>query len=248
VNINLLFLVIAGFTAGFYGSSVGSGGLVSLPALLLVGLPTPVAIATNRFAIVFGEGMSVLQYRRTQKIPWGFAVAIGVLAAAGSLIGSRLVLGLSAHTLNVLVAIILVSVLLVLLFKPQLGSEERELLRHHKIFLGIGAFFLGIYGGFIGTGFGTFIMLLLASGGFSLLRSSAIARVVGFFASLVAALSFASANVILYPEGISLAAGYVVGCFFGVRVGVKRGNNYIRILLIIVILLSAGQLLWKALR
>ncbi len=242
-----LFLAVAGFVAGFYGSSVGSGGLVSLPALLLIGLPTSIAIATNRFAVVFGEGMSVLQYRRTQKLPWGFVVAVGVAASFGSYLGAHLVLRVPQHFLNVVVAVLLIVLLVFLLAKPKLGAEEKTLLRHRKIFLGIGAFFLGIYGGFLGTGFGTFIMLLLAWGGLSFLQSSASARAIGFLMSLVAMLSFASAGSIRYPEGAVLALGNVIGCFFGVKMGVKRGNAYIRILLIIVIIITAGQLLWKTL-
>jgi uncharacterized membrane protein YfcA len=240
-----LLLLLAGFVAGFFGSSVGGGGLVSLPALLLLGLPTSAAIATNRFAVVFGEGMSILQYRRTQRLPWLLAATIGLLAAAGSYVGSRLVLSLPEHMLNVLVATALVSVLIILLLHPQLGAREHALRGRQKIFIYAGAFVLGIYGGFIGTGFGTFIMLLLASGGFSLLRSAAMARVVGFFVSLVAALSFASADTIRYAEGAALAAGFMIGCFFGVRTSVRRGNDYVRSLLLFVVILAVGQLLWK---
>ncbi|MDD5041577.1 MAG: sulfite exporter TauE/SafE family protein [Candidatus Peribacteraceae bacterium] len=243
-----LFLIIAGFVAGFYGSSVGSGGLVSLPALLLIGLPTPVAIATNRFAVVFGEGMSVLRYRRTQKLPWGLVVAVGIAASLGSYLGAHLVLRIPSSVLNVIVAVLLVALFIFLLAKPKLGAEEKILLHRHKILLGIGAFFLGIYGGFLGTGFGTFIMLLLAWGGLSFLQSAATARAVGFLMSLVATLSFASTNTIRYLEGAALALGFVIGCFFGVRMGVKHGNAYIRTLLIIVIIITAGQLLWKTFR
>lgn len=242
-----LFLLVAGFVAGLYASNVGGGALVCFPALLFVGMPTPVAIATNRFVAVFLEGSSALQFGRKQSLDARLAFYVGTLAAVGSFLGARIVGLLSVQALDVIVAVCLLLVLLILLLHPRLGAQEGTLRTSRKSFLGIIAFLLGIYGGFFGAGFGTFIMIALAWSGLSLRQSAPVARSVGFLMSLVAMLSFASFGSIRYFEGGVLAVGCVAGSWLGVKVSAQRSNAYIRALLTFVIILSAGQLLWRAL-
>ena len=106
--------------------------------------------------------------------------------------------------------------------------------------------FIGFYAGFFGAAHGTFTLMLLTSGGIGLLESAAITRVVGFMVAVVATLSFLSAGLIQWPEGIALAVGLTTGGLLGARFSLKRGTIFVRWLLIVVTSLSALQLFWKA--
>ena len=119
-------------------------------------------------------------------------------------------------------------VFLVLFFKDRLGIKERNLQTSHKILTGISTFLLGIYGGFFGGGFGTFMMFLLVIMGFSFIKSAAISRVVGFLMSLSATIVFAQQGLIHYLYGIALGAGFAVGGWIGIGIALKKGDNYVK--------------------
>ena len=101
---------------------------------------------------------------------------------------------------------------------------------------------LGIYGGFFGGGFGSFIMFLLLFSGFTFIKSAAIGRVVGFIMSLTATIVFAFNGLIHYPYAISIGLGSAIGSWVGVSIALKKGNKYIKTLFIIIILLTIIKL------
>ena len=90
--------------------------------------------------------------------------------------------------------------------------------------------------GFFGGGFGSFIMFLLVILGFTFMRSAAIGRLVGFIMSLISTIVFALYGLIDYTFAISLGLGCAIGSWIGVSIAVKKGNKYIKLLFIIIIL------------
>lgn len=246
-SLSLIILLVGGFIAGFYGSSVGSGSLVSFPALLLIGLPTHLAIATNRFAVIFAEATSAIQFKRHGKLDVRFAILLGLIEATGAVIGSRLVFSVSENTLNIIVAAFLLLVPLVIFAKPTLGVKDGTLSRKKKVMIAVIGFPIGVYGGFFGASHGTLLLMALTFGGLSLIQCAAIARMAGFFVASAATISFISMNAVLYREGLVLGAGYAVGSWFGVRTSIQKGNGYVRALLLTVAFLSAGKLILQTL-
>ena len=241
--LKILFTFFGGIVAGLYGSSVGSGGLVSLPVLILVGLPTHIAIATNRFAAAFLEVTAALRFRKEMRFNIPFALQLGALAAMGAIIGSNVVLSIEPQMLNSVVAAALVWVLCILILRKKIGMGYKlKLGKHHLILLIFGTFLLGLYGGFFGAGFGTFIMKLLVATGYSYLNGAALSRVIGSVMSIVATATFAYHGVIDYSLGISLGIGYAIGGWIGAGISIKRGDKYIRVLLLIVIIISIAKL------
>jgi uncharacterized protein len=240
-----LFLLGGGFIAGFYGGSVGGGGLVSFPVLLFIGMPMQFAIATNRFAAIFAELAGAVQFHRHGKLDLRLALLIGTIEAVGAVIGAQLVLVVPKEALNVIVAVLLVSIALLLLLRPSLGRMDGRMHGRRRTILLLLSFPLGIYGGFFGTGYGTILMLMLAWGGLSLLQGAAIARLAGFIVSVAGSVSFLFLGLIRFPEGIALGAGYALGAWFGVRFGLNRGQGYIRVLLLLIALVTAAKLVWE---
>ncbi len=241
---SLLILLCGGFIAGFYGGSVGGGGLVSFPALLLTGMPVHLAIATNRFAALFGELTGAVQFYRHGKLDLRFALLIGGIEAIGAVIGAQLVSVVSHDLLTIIVAVFLVCIAILLLLRPSLGAHDGTVNGRRRNSLLLLSFPLGIYGGFFGTGYGTILMLLLAWGGLSLTQGAAIARFVGFLVSVAGSVSFLLLGFIRFPEGIALGAGYALGAWIGVRFGLRRGHGYIRVLLLLIALATAAKLVW----
>lgn len=240
--LKVLFAFAGGLIAGLYGSSVGSGALVSFPTMLLVGLPTHSTIATNIFGAAVSEITAAIRYHREISVNTRLGIGLGMLAAVGSFVGANLVMNIDIRFLNAFVAFALVATFIILLLKKKLGLKEHINNNHRSTFLILGTALLGVYGGFFGAGFGTFILMLLVTTGYSFTNGAALSRVIGSIMSVVAAMTFAFHGVINYPYGIALGIGYGLGGWFGAGISIKKGDKYIRALLLLVIVLSAVNL------
>ena len=106
----VMFLVVAGFISSFIDSTVGGGGLVSVPALLSLGLPVNFALGTNKLAASMGSFMSVISFWRAGKIKTSVALSLMPLSFIGSAIGAYVVYLLPEELMRNLIVILLVLV------------------------------------------------------------------------------------------------------------------------------------------
>lgn len=158
MNITLhTFLVVCPlvFLAGLVDAIGGGGGLISLPAFLIAGLPPHAAIATNKISSPFGTALATYRFAKAKLINLKLAAPAVVAAICGSFIGAQISLRVPEHILSyVLMVILPVSAFLVLnkkLFNDE-GSEEITLNRRTYLTATIAAFIVGCYDGFYGPG------------------------------------------------------------------------------------------------
>src|SRR5476649_2942152 len=118
--LQLILIFIGGIAGGFYGSTVGGGALVALPLLILVGLPTPLALGTLRFGAVVLELVSSIRFYRAGKLKLQLGLALGLIAMGGTFYGVNLLISISTQLMNILVAVLLLVVAAVLLNKDKL--------------------------------------------------------------------------------------------------------------------------------
>lgn len=241
--LTIFVLFIGGIIAGLYGSSVGGGGLVTFPLLILSGLPAHIAIATNRFSATFLELTSAIKFHKEKKLDLKYAIPLLIISGIGSIMGSLFVVKINEKFLNLLIAVLLTILFLVLYNKDKFKIKEKKLESKNNFQLYLFTFFLSIYGGFFGGGFGTFLMFLLVFSGFSFIKSAALSRLIGFIMSLFATVVFALGGLINYSFAISLGLGCVIGSWIGVSIALKKGNNYVKYLLMTVVLLTIIKLL-----
>ena len=239
-------VVAAGFAAGFINTLAGSGSLITLPLLIFLGLPAPVANATNRVGVLLQNLVSTGSFYQQKVLDLKYGLMLSVPAVVGSFIGSQIAVDLDEATMRRAIGVVMVIMLFVILFKPdrwlkgQLQGSRRypnalELL----LFLG-----LGIYGGFIQAGVGVFLLsgLVLASG-YNLVRANAIKVLIILMVTAMAMLVFATNGLVRYEVGLILAVGQTLGAFAASRLAVKSGARFIRYLLIAVIVVSSLDLL-----
>jgi uncharacterized protein len=238
----LIILFAGGILEGLYASNVGCGALVSIPLLLLTGLPVHHAIATNRFSAIFLESSSALKYHTGKKLKLKYALPLGLLASIGSLIGSNLVTGVDETFLNHATAVLLAVIFVIILFKDRIGLAERPEPKIPWLLSGTAIFLLGIYGGFFGAGFGTMATFVLLMAGFSFITGAANSRIIGLMMSVPATVVFILNGLVNYPYGISLGIGTAIGGWIGAGIGIKKGNIFIKTLFIIVLIASIIKL------
>lgn len=234
----LITLFIAGIIGGLYGSSVGGGALISFPLLLMLGLSTPAAIATQRLSAVFLESASSLKYYKEHKLNLKTGLIYGIVAGIGALIGSTITVAIDEKLLNLFVGIFFIIAVAIIIYENHTGIDNIK----HKIRInvptGIMIFFAGIYGGFFGVAFGTIVMIVFLLNKISIQNSAAISRIIGLILSITASVVFAFYGLINYTYAISLGFGFAIGSWIGIGFALKMGSKYFKFLMIIVILIT----------
>lgn len=148
------------FLAGFIDAIAGGGGLISLPAYMLAGLPPHIAIGTNKLSSAVGTTVATAQYISKGFMVWRLAVPAIVFSLIGANIGSNLTLLVPENAFLIIMLIALpVIAIYVFTHKSLSNPFEPEITTRVWVVVLASAFFIGMYDGFYGPGTGTFLML-----------------------------------------------------------------------------------------
>ena len=241
----LLLLTVVGFVAGVINTIAGGGSLLTLPMLIFMGLPPAMANGTNRIGIFIQCITSVAGFKSKGIKPSAFGVFLGISALIGSLIGAQIAIDIKGETFNKILAIVMVTVVLFMVFKPKVdlaNLAERTTGRYRWLSI-IAFFFIGIYGGFIQAGVGIFILLALTSINYmGLVKSNAVKVLVVFIYTIGALAIFIYNQQIDYLYGLVLALGNATGGWLASRWSVKKGDGLVKIFLIIMVVAMALKL------
>ncbi|GAB4249821.1 MAG: sulfite exporter TauE/SafE family protein [Ekhidna sp.] len=236
-----ILLVAAGAFAGFINSIAGGGSLLIMPLLIFMGLPSAEANGSNRVAIFIQNIFSVAGYRSKGIYVFPFAIWVAIPAVVGAIIGSNIAVDISDALFNRILAIVMLLVMGITIFKPKMIESEMESLAKKKVWLSVLIFFfLGIYGGFIQAGIGFLIIAALTSvHGFGMAKTNSIKVFVILCYTVAAVIVFYLEGKIRWEYGLTLAAGNSVGAWIGSRWSVGRSDRLLRmILLVMVVVLS----------
>ena len=230
-------LLVVAFLAGLVDAIAGGGGLLTVPALLAVGLPPHVALGTNKGQAVWGTGASLVGYVRAGLVDRKRAPAVFAAGFVGSLGGAALVLLLAPEVLRPVVLVLLVAVAGFLAFRPPLHpAPPRVPPRWEVPVLWTLAVTFGAYDGFFGPGTGTFLILgfvfLLGHG---LTRASAEAKVVNFASNLAAFLLFAAQGKVDWAIALPMAGAQLVGGYTGSQIALRGGDRLVRWVVLCVV-------------
>ncbi|MEU5690485.1 TSUP family transporter [Actinosynnema sp. NPDC020468] len=246
----LLFLCLAAALAGAVDAVVGGGGLIQVPALLLIapGGEPLFALATNKIASVVGTAAAVRTYARQTGVEWRSAVPMALAAFAGAVGGAAFAGSLAPGVLNGVVLVALVGVGLYTWRKPDLGVDEAPRFGGvaQVVVMALGGAVIGFYDGLAGPGTGAFLVFLLVGlVGFAFLRASATAKVVNVATNCGALLYFVPAGKVLWGLGAVLAVCNLAGAVFGARLAVRKGSAFVRRVFLTVVVALVVSLGWK---
>ncbi len=212
MNLDPIWLILAGFGGGLSGSVAGLASLVSYPALLAVGCPPIAANVSNTVALVFGGAGSLSGSRVELSGQWRFARDVGAAAAAGGVVGATLLLATPTRAFSLLVPWLIGGASLgVLLRRTPTRSTPHPSGRPSRILTGaVGG--ICIYGGYFGAASGVLMLtLLLQMTEESLARANAMKNVLLGVANVVAALVFIAFGPVRWTDVFPLAVGFFLG-------------------------------------
>mgnify|MGYP006141954169 FL=1 len=238
-------LIIVGMLAGVINTLAGGGSLLTLPVLIFMGLPPNVANATNRIGIAFQALIGTAGYRSKGVSNFPFNIYLGISALIGSLIGAQIAVDIKGETFNKLLAIIMLFVVAVIVFKPKASSLQlpERLTGKYLFYAIIGFFFIGIYGGFINAGIGFVIILFLNNVNRLSLMKTNVTKVSLVFIYTCGALAlFAYNGKVDWSTGFVLAIGTSMGAWWSSRWSVDKGEGVIKIAMVIMVSLMSIKL------
>jgi len=246
VSFDLVILCLAAFGAGFVDSIVGGGGLVQLPALMMVlpQFPVVTVLGTNKLISVTGTAFSA--YRFSQQIPFLRTVIIPAILGAFifSFLGAYTVSIVSSSFLRPFFMFLLFGVFVITIRNKSLGLTERHpqvSIPSWKPFL-IGSC-LGFYDGFFGPGTGTFLIIAFVGlMGMTFVQGSAYAKIINLTTNIAAILLFMMKGTFLLQYALPMMVFNVLGAMVGVRLALLRGNTFVRGLLRGIIFLTILKL------
>ena len=233
--------------AGFIDAISGGGGLISLPAYLIAGLPPHAAIGTNKFGSCCGTVVATWQFARHGFIRWKQAVPAVALALVGSWLGARLALMVDPGTFKIIMLIILPLTGVYVLNKKALqASNPPYSVRRTMLIVALLSFVIGVYDGFYGPGTGTFLMLLLtAVAHVSLNEAAGLTKVINLSTNVAALAVFLTHGVVWMPLALAAAAFSVVGNYMGAKYFVSKGTGFVKPVIIIVLSLFFVKLCYE---
>ena len=238
-----LTLCFFAFLAGFINGTVGGGGLVQTPALLIT-LPyaaIPQIMGTAKFSSIVGSISSAVQYGREVTLEWRGILGFMVGGAfTFSFIGARLISYLDPSVLKPVIWFLLLFVFIYILLKKDFGQIQTKALNPSKSNT-YGFLFgcvIGLYDGFFGPGTGSFLILFFITAiGFDFIKASAHAKIVNVSTNLAAFIQFASHGNVLWQFALPMACCNLAGSYVGVRAALIRGNKFVRVLFLCIIAL-----------
>ncbi len=238
-----LLLFGAGVAAGVVNTLAGGGSLLTVPTLVLLGLPGGVANGTNRVGILLQSAVAAWRFRAEGVS--GFKDALRLLPSLclGSAVGALWVSSLRDESFNRIFGAIMLLLLVPTLRPPRrAGAEVRA--APWPPALRFAAFFaIGVYGGAIQAGVGLVLVLALARSGLDLVRANAVKVVVIFAFTAVAVPVFVVRGQVAWGPAVVLTAGFVLGATAGARLAVRGGERLIRPLLAVAVLALAARML-----
>ena len=244
----IVLVCIFGFLAAAVDAIAGGGGLISLPALLLAGIPPHLALGTNKFASTTASFSSSVVFARSGKVHWPLVKWLIPFTFGGASLGVLTVLKTSPEMLNKAVPVLMLGIGVFTVCQKNFGLVDK-FAGHTRRTVAIGAVFafvLGFYDGFFGPGTGSFLIFAFTMLGFNFLAASANAKVLNFTSNLASLILFAWNGKIAFYYGIPMAVFMIIGSFAGSKLAIWRGAKFVKPIFLIMSIAVAVKLIYQA--
>jgi len=243
----LAALFFIAMLAGFIDSLAGGGGLLTVPALLAVGMSPAQALATNKLQACGGSFSSSIYFIRRKAVSLSDQKLNILMTFIGSISGALLVQYIQSDILRQLLPLLIMGIGLYFLLMPKLGEEDRHRRLHGLPFALVAGGCVGFYDGFFGPGAGSFYTLAFVMlCGFNLAKSTAHAKVLNATSNFGGLLLFIIGGKVIWGTGFIMLAGQIIGARIGSRLVLTKGQKLIRPMIVVVSAVMSCKLLYDS--
>ncbi len=235
-----LLLVFGGAAAGVVNAVAGGGSTLTVPLLVLAGVPGNDANGSNRVGILTSTAATATAFRRLGVRGLSRAVPILIPIVVGSLIGSYGITRLTDEAFERIFGLVMLPVIFVSIRPPKARVDARP----WPLWVTVVVFSaVGLYGGAVQAGVGLVMLAALTHAGFDLVNANNVKVVANLVLTAVALPVFIVQGNVQWPQALILAAGLTAGGWVGAHWAVKGGEKFIRAVMVIAALMLSGKLL-----
>nr|MBQ8243812.1 TSUP family transporter [Oscillospiraceae bacterium] len=227
------------FLAGFVDAIGGGGGLISLPAYLLAGVPIHQTIATNKLSSTCGTALATVRFIKEGLVNWKLAAPTIVFAMLGSSLGAKASMAAPEGIMEAVLFVALPVVAFIVL-NPKIfhDNEAREMVLDRKLYLVAmaSAFVVGLYDGFYGPGTGTFLIIAFTVfAKLDLKTSNAQAKIINLTTNITSLVIFLTSGQVVVLLGLAAAVCNMAGNYLGAGLALTKGSKITRPVIVLVL-------------
>lgn len=233
-----------GLFAGFIGSIAAGGGLISIPGLIFLGANPIIAIATTRLNVIAGGSVSLYKYAKANVVLWKFLPPLIIPAVIAGILGPKLLIGIDEELVQRLLGATLLMTAPIFWFKKDAGTIRKKR-SNRRVLSGIPIITLILfYGVMFGAAAGIFLIYaFIYFYGMTVIQARATSSAIGLFATLIAVISYINFGVIDWKLGFPLIIGGMIGSYYGAHTALTKGNEWVKIVLTLIVIVSGIKLL-----
>lgn len=242
----IVLLSLIGVCAGFLNTVGGGGSIITVSAMIILGMPSVVANGTNRIALLFQNASAVYNFKRHGYFDLKMNLLYTIPAVIGSILGSTIAVGIPDKVFNKVLAVVMILILLQVLLQPEkkLKLSDGEMDKKHKVIGAVVFFFIGLYAGIIQAGVGFIIIAALSFiTNYSLVRINSVKVFIIGISTIFSISVFIINGKVDYALGICIGIGNMIGAYLGSNFAVLKGEKWVRIILAVTITAMVVRLL-----
>ncbi|PMN88890.1 hypothetical protein BCT23_05145 [Enterovibrio norvegicus] len=246
----IVVLALVAFSAGFIDAVAGGGGMLTVPALLSIGLPPHIALGTNKLSATFASSTAAFTYYKKKLFSPAFWTQAFIATLVGAIIGTLIVDYISTEWLEKSLPLIILAVAVYTIWHPQPKADNHELpkddpnIKTKQWGQGLA---LGFYDGVVGPGTGAFwTVSSMSLYKMNILLSSGLAKAMNFTSNIASLVTFIILGHVNWAIGLTMGICLMAGAFIGAHSAIRFGAKFIRPVFVTVVVVMAVKLAYSA--
>ena len=241
----LLFLCPALFAAGLIDGIAGGGGIISLPAFIMTGIPLNCAYGCNKLQSCLGTSASLCKYAKSGLVDFKTSFVTSITAISGSYISTRIILSLSKSAKSILISVFMCVLVALTILTTRLKSGENTkitLTKKNTIMCLVAGMLIGLYDGFFGPGGGSFaLMIFVLIFSYDIRTATGNGKVIIVISNIIALANYIATGNIVYELAIPATIANIFGSYLGASLAVKNGRKLVKPILLVVVTVLVVQ-------
>ena len=244
----IVLLVLTGIAVGFINTLSAGGTVISIALYLAMGIPPQTANAINRVGVLLQNGTASYIFFRKHVLNYAHILMYSLPVLIGAFLGANTAVNIDENVFNIcFAAVMLLMIVFLFIDGKRSGKEEKPFTLRRYLICFVPFFITGFYGGFIQSGTGFLLIAVFGTMlGYDMLKNTAAKTTVMFLYTVVALSFFISQGAIeakYWIYALLHSVGNVLGSFVAARYAVKKGDKFIKIMIMCIILLISSDLL-----
>jgi len=240
-----IVLILSGVLVGFINTLAGGGTIITVSLLIFLGLPATVANGTNRIAVMLQTIVAVFTFKKQKLLDLKKGLILCIPTIIGSVAGSMTAANLNESVIEKVIAVVMFVMLFFIIYKPEkwLKQQAHLIQQPVKWYEYIAYTAIGFYGGFIHIGVGFFLIaVLVLLSGYDLLKANVLKNLLVMAYTPFSLIVFILYGQVNWEFGLVLSTGNIIGAFIASRYAASWGANFIRYVIIVVIVITVLHL------